>query len=483
VTAEHGALFPEPEGVEPEREAKRTGRGRADGVGKAAGKKSTPRAPVVARDGYVRVALKLPLHVEFSYGVPDGMELQVGSRVRVPFRGRDLPGVVVARSETPDDGLDPARVLDVRSVLDPGVSLPPTVVALARRIADDYACSLGEALDATLPAAAKAKGRKLVPHLELAIPRDTAVRAVDELEETSQPRSRVLRTVLEYGAPMPVRDVMRQTATSESPWKTLVRHGTLRRVLLEERGEALEPDASEAAKRHDLNADQEQAVRAVEKVVASGEHRVFLLHGVTGSGKTEVYLRILESVRAQGRTAIVLVPEISLTPQTVGRFASRFPDVAVLHSGLTDAERGRQWQRLARGEAQVVVGARSALFAPLRDVGLIVVDEEHESSFKQESTPRYHAREMAVVRGELENAAVVLGSATPSLESYGRAKRDAYELLTLPARAGAGRLPKIVVEDLRKAGKGEVIDGVVMSRLLVTQMQERLRCRTRCCCS
>ncbi|MFM1873366.1 MAG: hypothetical protein RL398_2788, partial [Planctomycetota bacterium] len=193
-----------------------------------------------------------------------------------------------------------------------------------------------------------------------------------------------------------------------------------------------------------------------------------------GSGKTEVYLRILEDVRALGRSAIVLVPEISLTPQTVGRFASRFPDVAVLHSGLTDAERGRQWQRLLQGKAMIAVGARSALFAPVQNLGLIVVDEEHESSFKQDSTPRYHAREMAIQRGEIENAVVVLGSATPTLESIGKARRGIYELLTLPQRAGAGRLPKIVVQDLRGEPKEARRAGVVLSRTLLVMMKERL---------
>ena len=434
-----------------------------------------PESP--APDGYARVVLKLPLHTEFTYAVPDGMQVRVGSRVRVPFRGRgEMAGVVVGVDENPPADFDPRKVKPIGTLLDPGVELPDTVVRLARRIADEYGCSLGEALDATLPASAKARGRRRIPHLELAVPHDTASRAVEHLEGAAPTRARVLRTILEYGAPIPVLDVRRRTKTSDSPWQTLVRHGTVRRLLLDERGEELEPDVSEAATKHELNEDQRRAFAAVAQAVDAPRHEVFLLHGVTGSGKTEVYLQILERVRAAGRTAIVLVPEISLTPQTVGRFASRFPgDVAVLHSGLTDAQRGKEWQRLARGEASIVVGARSALFAPLRNVGLVVVDEEHESTFKQESTPRYHAREMAVARGELEQAAVVLGSATPSLESYGRAKRGVYTLLELPARAGAGRLPKIVVEDLRRSGKREVVDGVILSRPLVVQMQERLR--------
>lgn len=424
---------------------------------------------------YAEVALNLPLQREFTYRLPEGMAVQIGNRVLVPFRGRTRSGVVTALRETID--FDAKRVLQISRLLDGEVALPESLLELARRMAASYGCSLGEALDATLPAAAKRSGARRIPHLELAIPPDLVEQAVAELEDKQPARARVLRAVAEYGGPVPVSHVRRQTQTSDSPWQTLVRHGTLRRLMVREDGEELVPEALEAAVRHDLNEHQQQAVDSVAQAVRAGSHRTFLLHGVTGSGKTEVYLRILEEVRAAGRTGIVLVPEISLTPQTVGRFASRFPDVAVLHSGLTDSERGRQWQRLMRGEATVAIGARSALFAPVRNLGLIVLDEEHESTFKQENTPRYHAREMAVERGDIENAVVVLGSATPSLESYGRARRGAYELLTLPQRAGSGTMPKILVQDLREEGKEARVEGVMLSRTLQVLMEERLRAK------
>ena len=431
--------------------------------------------PVTTPGRFVQVALALPLRTEFTYSLPEGLEARPGNRVLVPFRGRSMGGVVVSVEGETTVPVEKLRA--VESILDRELLMPDALMQLARRMAASYGCSLGEALDAMLPAVAKRRGQRKLPHLELAIDPQKAAEAVIELEEKHQQQSRVLRAVLEFGGPMQLRDVTRRTQTSDSPWQTLVKAGLLRRVMIAEELAELVPSAEEHAVRHVLNPQQQQAVDAVTRTVVAGLHRTFLLHGVTGSGKTEVYLRILEEVRARGRTGIVLVPEISLTPQTVGRFASRFPDVAVLHSGLTDAERGRQWQRLVQGRSGVAVGARSALFAPLANLGLIILDEEHEGSLKQDSTPRYHAREMAIVRGEIEKAAVVLGSATPTLESIGRARRGVYELITLPQRAGSGRLPQILVQDLRAEPKEVKRAGVVLSRTLLVMMEERLRAR------
>ena len=204
--------------------------------------------------------------------------------------------------------------------------------------------------------------------------------------------------------------------------------------------------------------EQEVAIRLIKGKVRERKHSTVLLKGVTGSGKTEVYLQAISEVITLGMKAIVLVPEISLTPQTIERFKSRFDRVAVLHSSLTERQRSDQWWDIKNGNADIVVGARSAIFAPLEDVGLIVIDEEHENTFKQDTSPRYNARDVSVVRAAFENAVVVLGSATPSLESFHNAEIGKYECVTLKNRVGHKPLPRVEVIDMRREifkGKGQ----------------------------
>jgi primosomal protein N' (replication factor Y) len=233
----------------------------------------------------------------------------------------------------------------------------------------------------------------------------------------------------------------------------------LRDKLLESWEERIDPgedpfDAGYAPPAHELNAEQESALKEIRARFELGEFGVQLLHGVTGSGKTEVYLRAVQETLARGKTAIVLVPEIALT-LWIGRqcrawFGAQFEGVAVLHSALSDVERAREWWRVRNGEARVVVGTRSAVFAPLENVGLIIVDEEQENSYKQEETPRYHGRDVAIVRAKMENAAALLGSATPSMETYHHARNGKYELLTLASRVADRSLASVEVVDLRE---------------------------------
>ncbi|EET97757.1 primosomal protein n [Enterococcus faecalis T2] len=223
-----------------------------------------------------------------------------------------------------------------------------------------------------------------------------------------------------------------------------------------------------------LNAEQQVAVETILQSVQEQQSQTYLLEGITGSGKTEVYLQVIAEVLNQGKTAIMLVPEISLTPQMVQRFKSRFGEhVAVMHSGLSQGEKYDEWRKIERGEAEVVVGARSAIFAPIENIGVIIIDEEHEASYKQEETPRYHARDLAIWRSEYHHCPVVLGSATPSLESRARAQKNVYQRLRLTQRANqAATLPTIDVVDMRQEVENGNVSSFSMS--LQEKLQERL---------
>ncbi len=224
----------------------------------------------------------------------------------------------------------------------------------------------------------------------------------------------------------------------------------------------------------ELNDDQRAALEAILEPLRAPRHETILIHGVTGSGKTEVYIQAIQEAVSYGRQAIMLVPEISLTPQTEERFRARFDRVAVLHSHLSDAQRHWHWERIARGEVQVVVGARSAVFAPVPQLGLIVLDEEHEGTFKQDSNPRYHARDVAIWRAREEQIPLILASATPSLESWYRAKQGDYRLVEMPRRVFNRPLPAVGTIDLRNEFRSYRSRGAV-SRQMHQAIEAALR--------
>ncbi len=292
-------------------------------------------------------------------------------------------------------------------------------------------------------------GRKAKTQRVIA-PKSGAQIAGGDLDEKSL---RVRSTLAERG-PLPMPLLLKLAGVSRALVERMLRDG-----LLESWEERVDPaedpfDAGYEAPANELNAEQESAFGAIRARFELGEFGVLLLHGVTGSGKTEVYMRSVQETLARGKTAIVLVPEIALT-LWVGRqcrawFGARFEGVAVLHSALSDIERAREWWRVRHGEARVVVGTRSAVFAPLENLGLIIVDEEQESSFKQEETPRYHGRDVAIVRAKMENAVALLGSATPSLETYHHARNGKYELLTLASRVANRSMASVAIVDLRE---------------------------------
>ena len=423
---------------------------------------------------YCAVALNLPARQAFTYSVPPVLRaaLRPGSRVVVPFGRRREVGVCVETLARP--GFDPGKVRPLARLLDAEPLLPRDLLDLAAWISEETICSLGEALSACLPGSLqRERERRTVLEAEAA---PGAKGALAELEERWPKQFRALRTLLDAGGPVEVRDLRRRTGLSESPLRTLVRRGLVRIRRTPARPDPLLAGPPETSPPPTPTEEQTAALHPIVETIRERRYRGFLLYGITGSGKTEVYLRALAEALALGRGAIVLVPEIALTPQTVARFRGRFGKVAVLHSRLTDAQRLDQWNAIRSGAARVVVGARSAIFAPVPDLGLIVVDEEHEPSFKQQQIPRYHARDAARRRAEIAGAALVLGSATPSLESWQAAQEGSLALLRLPKRVAGGSLPPVRVVDLRRETSGGKIF-TVLSRSLSLALRERVRKR------
>jgi primosomal protein N' (replication factor Y) len=404
------------------------------------------RPPLATGHLFAQVVFNRPLDDRFTYAVPEKLAdvIVAGKRVLAPFGRGNRPtiGYCVELSTAQPD----RRVKEVSRVLDAEALLTPALLRLTRWMADYYLCSWGQVLDAVVPAGAKdqagTRERVFVQALtEAALPQPLA--------KLTPRQDNVLTLLRRNGQPQEVSYVARKTGCTAATVLALVKKGYAIRSLqrVEQSGPAAADEPEQPALA--LNADQARTLSAIEVALQSPKFQPFLLHGVTGSGKTEVYLQAIEQVVRQGKEAIVLVPEISLTPQTIQRFRGRFQYVAVLHSHLRDAERGRYWRQIASGEAQVIVGARSAVFAPTRRLGLIVIDEEHENSFKQETTPRYHARDVAVVRAQLEQIPIVLGSATPALESWHNAQSGRYQLLSLPTRVLDRPLPAVHLLDLR----------------------------------
>ena len=425
---------------------------------------------------YVDVALNLPVDREFQYRVPDGLrgQLALGARVQVPFRNRVATGFCVRFST---DVAHP-RVRDVKGIVDDAPLLTDALLALARWIAERYACSLGEALSAVLPPSVR-RGQKTrtTTFVRTARPAAEIEEARAGFSGAAASRALILEALLGCPEGIELAELRRRIGCSDSPVRTLERAGLValekrpvRRVhLAETSGRTPAPPPVT------LDPTQQAALDALIPAMRAGDPRTFLLHGVTGSGKTEVYLRAIRDAVDRGRQAIVLVPEISLTPQTVARFRARFERVAVLHSHLTDAERRGYWEEIRDGNAQVVIGARSAVFAPTPALGLIVIDEEHETSFKQNSTPRYHAREVAVERGRLQRVPVVLGTATPALETYLRADRGEYGLLRMPNRIDDLPMPPVEIVDRTSEPRTHGPPGLIGRRLrnAMTQVLEQ----------
>ncbi|MEC1749296.1 primosomal protein N' [Bacillus mojavensis] len=449
----------------------------------------------------------------FDYKIPDHLKgmIKTGMRVIVPFGPRKIQGFVTAVKDTSD--LSGKSVKEVEDLLDLTPVLTEELMNLSSWLSDKTLSFKITALQAMLPAALKAKyekelkiaeGADIPPQVERLfsetksllysdIPDHDTLKIIqkqvqkghidvtykvaqkankkmvryiqanagkDELSKQAEGLSRQAakqQAILHFfmteteGAKIPAADLCKKTDASSATIKTLIQKGLLKETYEEVYRDPYQDKMFKKTEPLPLTDEQSAAFQPIRRALDNNKHQVFLLHGVTGSGKTEVYLQSIEKVLAKGKEAIVLVPEISLTPQMVHRFKGRFgSQVAVMHSGLSTGEKYDEWRKIHRKEVRLVVGARSAIFAPFENLGMIIIDEEHESSYKQEEMPRYHAKEVAIKRAEHHRCPVVLGSATPTLESYARAQKGVYELLSLKHRVNHQVMPEVSLVDMRE---------------------------------
>jgi len=426
------------------------------------------------KPNYVRVIIDRAIQREFDYSVPETLadRIDIGSRVRVPFRDKSALATVLATLEQSDaKGIRP-----IEALVGEGPAISESLLELAKWMSAYYCCPLETVIRSLLPQVIRRaevgwKKQLLVQPLTKIENSEAGVAdKIDNLRKRAPRQAELFDAIVRLEKPMPAAELLRKTSFDNQTLRALVKRGLIK--LREETVER-DPHADEqfvATTNLELNAEQALALNKITDALAAPERaKPILLHGVTGSGKTEIYLQAIRVALERGRSAIVLVPEISLTPQTVERFKSRFAEmheaVAVLHSHLSQGERHDEWHKIHSGRARIVIGARSAVFAPLKDVGLIIVDEEHETTYKQEEAPRYHARDVAVVRAKIEKCAVVLGSATPSLESYHNATTGKYELLTLSQRVDDQRMPLMRIVDLRQERRKEKIAPILSEKL------------------
>ncbi len=413
------------------------------------------------RAAIIEVAIPLPLDRTFHYSVPEPLRPRVrqGMRVFVPFGRRKVTGYVLGPATHPG-----AELKDIIDILDEEPLFTSRELAFYRWIASYYLHPLGEVIKTALPAGINLQSRRYNTDEAgghtgetirggRSILRERFYRTTDGAAESASVRgmgAQILLFLLEHGETS--RSILnRRFPNPSAPLKRLVELGL---VTLEEREAYRDPFAEEIFERTEplaLNESQSQAFQSISSAISGGDFAPFLLHGVTGSGKTEVYLHAIAHALALGKTALMLTPEIALTPQLIRRFRGRFSEgIAVLHSGLSPGERYDEWRRIRRGQVSIVIGARSAIFAPLENPGIIVVDEEHEASYKQSEGVTYNARDLALVRGKMEKAAVVLGSATPLITTFHAARHGKLHYLGLHERVRGLSLPETRILDVRR---------------------------------
>ncbi|HUJ10791.1 MAG TPA: primosomal protein N' [Verrucomicrobiae bacterium] len=426
-----------------------------------------------------KVVVDLALDREFDYRIPLHLTetVQIGSRVAVPFGRTKAQGYVVGLT----DKSSYDRLREIGEVIGKKPLLGDKILELTRWMGKYYCCPVELAVKCALPEVVR-KAKIGWKERQFVRPGKISPENFVKLRKRAPKQARVLE-VLQKSEGMFVAKLVQRADTDAGTIKKLAGKGF---VVIADRVEERDPFGGEAflpTAPLPLTPDQQQALDLCKAAIdqysspspVTSLPSPILIHGVTGSGKTEIYLQAIEHTLRQGKDSIVLVPEISLTPQTVERFRARFQNqqITVLHSHLSAGERHDQWHKIRNGESHIVIGARSAVFAPVQSLGLIVIDEEHETSYKQEEAPRYNARDIAVMRGKIERAAVVLGSATPSLESFYNARRGRYTLTSLPARVDNQKMPVMRIIDMRQEAIRQ--KGLhVLSRKLRDAIQARL---------
>lgn len=445
-----------------------------------------------------RIAIDLALDRLFDYEVPEALQekLAVGQLLSVPFGHRQARGFVMeigVRTDRRCGGDDSLKLRPVSAIIDETPFFTPALLEVVRKVASYTTAPLESVLKAALPAAVLKKNAHVKQQLFVSVANvgtDPMNLGTDPMNVGTDPKKIKLSSRQKWIFEQLVRldggwmnSLCQELKTTPATLKALAQLGLAKVEVRARRRDPLGGKRILPTKPLTLNDEQAAALACISSVSDASQSsntgldlRPVLLFGITGSGKTEVYLQAIARELEAGRGAIVMVPEIALTPQTVQRFASRFGNrVAVLHSALSDGERYDEWHRIRSGEARVVVGPRSAVWAPVKDLGLVVVDEEHETSYKQDETPRYHARDVAVLRGAIEGCRVVLGSATPSLESWMNVRKGKYRLAEMNRRAGAGTVPTVKLVDLVEAtASGRQAGGHLFSRELLEAIRIRL---------
>ena len=419
------------------------------------------------------VVFDRPLRTSFSYIIPPALfsEITPGKRVLVPLgrSNQKTTGFCVEVRSIPNH----EKLKPIAGVTDSNPLISNHLLEFTRWISEYYLCGWGQVLQTVAPSWVDSTSKK---------PKRSIISLSDKFHASSSVKKFTLsqKKVLETLATqnnLSAKELSEKSSSSVAVIQRLVESGWLTsRELVElssdespAKDRILSPDSA-----HPLTNEQKTISETIRAGLQSGTFAPFLLHGVTGSGKTEVYLDVIQDVILAGKQVIVMVPEISLTPQTVRRFQERFPRIVVLHSNLKDAERGRNWKKVLDGEVDVVIGARSAIFAPCPNLGMIVIDEEHENSFKQDKTPKYHGRDIAVKRARMLNIPILLGSATPSLESWQNAQKGLYKLLSLPNRVRDLRLPPVGIVDMRHSKPASRALAGIVSDDLIRAMKKAL---------